>query len=106
MAAYTDFSPPFAIVEGGHSKENTSAVKDELLEGSNELKQTIDKPPRDLSVVQHSASSAALVADTDLVSEKYYSLLVILSQHLVAYCYPLRCLIVLLLFRFGCLVLT
>lgn len=69
MAAYTDFSPPFAIVEGGHSKENTSAVKDELLEGSNELKQTIDKPPRDLSVVQHSASSAALVADTDLDCE-------------------------------------
>lgn len=48
MAAYTKFSPPFAIVEGGYSKENTSAVKDELREGSNELKQTSDKPLRDL----------------------------------------------------------
>ncbi|KAJ8538203.1 hypothetical protein K7X08_014743 [Anisodus acutangulus] len=61
MAACSDFSPPFAIVEGGYSKENTSAVKDELLDGSNELKKTIDKPLRDLS--------AAVVADTDLDSE-------------------------------------
>ncbi|KAK4348934.1 hypothetical protein RND71_031689 [Anisodus tanguticus] len=61
MAACSDYSPPFAIVEGGYSKENTSAVKDELLDGSNELKKTIDKPLRDLS--------AAVVADTDLDSE-------------------------------------
>ncbi|XP_015073492.1 probable protein phosphatase 2C 27 isoform X2 [Solanum pennellii] len=67
MAAYTDFSPPFAIVEGSYSKENTSAVKDELLEESNELKTTSDKPLRDPSVVQYSVNSTALVGDTDLV---------------------------------------
>ncbi|XP_015073491.1 probable protein phosphatase 2C 27 isoform X1 [Solanum pennellii] len=66
MAAYTDFSPPFAIVEGSYSKENTSAVKDELLEESNELKTTSDKPLRDPSVVQYSVNSTALVGDTDL----------------------------------------
>lgn len=69
MAAYTEFSPPFAIVEGSY-KENTSAVKDELLEGSDELKQTSDKPLRDPSVVRYPVNSTALVADTDLVSEK------------------------------------
>lgn len=70
MAAYTDFSPPFAIVEGSYSKENTSAVKDELLEESNEIKTTSDKPLRDPSVVQYSVNSTALVGDADLVSGK------------------------------------
>lgn len=69
MAAYTDFSPPFAVVEGSYSKENTSVVKDELLEESNELKTTSDKPLQDPSTVRHSVNSTALVADTDLVSE-------------------------------------
>ncbi|CAN4121314.1 unnamed protein product [Withania somnifera] len=47
MAASTNFSPPFAIVKGDYSKESTFVVKDEL-EGSKELKQTSDKPLRDL----------------------------------------------------------
>ncbi|KAK4351841.1 hypothetical protein RND71_027359 [Anisodus tanguticus] len=59
MAACSDFSR-------GYSKENTSAGKDELLEGSHELKQTSDKPLQDLSVVRYSVNSAALVADADL----------------------------------------
>ncbi|XP_016442221.1 putative protein phosphatase 2C 27 [Nicotiana tabacum] len=67
MAAGTDFSPPFGILEEGYSsQENTSSAKDELREGSGELKQTIGKPPRHLSVGRHSLGSVAFVAATDL----------------------------------------
>lgn len=67
MAAGTDFSPPFAILEGGYNKDNVSAMEDENSENSDNLKQlTNGKPPRDLSVMRHSVSTARLMGVTDL----------------------------------------
>lgn len=68
MAAGTDFSPPFNLIEGSYNKDNTPAVKDKPLEDTNDLKQTSrGKPPRHLSSVQHSIGSATLLPHTDLV---------------------------------------
>ncbi|XP_059634725.1 probable protein phosphatase 2C 27 [Cornus florida] len=67
MAAGTDFSPPFGISEGRYNNENASNVEDEISENSDNLKQmTSRKPPRHLSVVRHSISSATLVAAANL----------------------------------------
>lgn len=69
MAAGTDFSPPFNLIEGSYNKDNNPAVKDEPLEDSNDLKQTSSgKPPRHLSVVRHSINSAILLSPTNLVN--------------------------------------
>ncbi|KAI5660894.1 hypothetical protein M9H77_20217 [Catharanthus roseus] len=67
MAAGTDFSPPFNLIEGSYNKDNMPAVKDKPLEDTNDLKQTSrGKPPRHLSSVQHSIGSATLLPHTDL----------------------------------------
>ncbi|KAH6782802.1 Protein phosphatase 2C family protein [Perilla frutescens var. frutescens] len=57
-------------MRGDHSKDNgeVSAVKDEILENENDLKQTLcGKPPRHLSIVRHSMSTVTLVSPTDSV---------------------------------------
>lgn len=70
MAAGTHCSPPFTILDSGYVKDNVPAVKEELLENSDDLKQTSNgKPPRQLPVVQHSINSATLLQPTDVVSE-------------------------------------
>ncbi|KAK9270413.1 hypothetical protein L1049_025992 [Liquidambar formosana] len=67
MAAGTDFSPPFTILEGGYNKSNVLAVEDENSENSDNLKQmTNGKPPRHLSVMRHYVSSARILGAADL----------------------------------------
>ncbi|GFP78957.1 probable protein phosphatase 2c 27 [Phtheirospermum japonicum] len=71
MAADTDYTPPFTNIESGYSKDGTevSIVKGETLENTGESKQTVNgKPPRHLSVVRHSISTATLVSPSDLDS--------------------------------------
>lgn len=70
MAAGTDCSPPFTLLDSGYVKENAPEVKDELSENSNDSKQTpCGKPPRHLSVVRHSISTATLQQASDVVSK-------------------------------------
>lgn len=69
MAAGTDFSPPFTLLDVGYSKVNVSVMEDENSNNSDNLKQlTNGKPPRHLSVMRHCISSARLLAATDFVS--------------------------------------
>ena len=74
MATGIDFSPPFALLEGGgYSKDNVSATNDESSDSFNSLKQmTTGKPPRHLSVSRHSVSSIKLLDQADLVSNHCY----------------------------------
>lgn len=66
MAAGTEFSPAYAMLEGGFNKDIVSMVEDELSQNSDRLKQmAIRKPPRHLSVVRHSISTATLLAPTN-----------------------------------------
>ncbi|KAK2988215.1 hypothetical protein RJ640_020697, partial [Escallonia rubra] len=59
MAAGTDFSPPYTILEGGYNNDDVSAMEDETSGNSDDLKQmSHGKPPRHLSVVRHCISSA------------------------------------------------
>lgn len=72
MAAGTEFSPPFTVLEGSYSKDSVPGKRDEISENSDNLKQmTNGKPPRHLSVVRHFISSDAEVAASDLVSYLY-----------------------------------
>ncbi|KAA8537390.1 hypothetical protein F0562_026923 [Nyssa sinensis] len=65
MAAGTDFSPPFTMLEGVYNKENESTTEDEISENSDNLKQMPNgKPPRHLS--RHSIISTNLVAASEL----------------------------------------
>lgn len=65
MAAHMDFSPPFAIIEGGYTKDNVSDMENEKLD--NEKQVSLGKPPRHLSIMQHCVSSGRLIAETNLV---------------------------------------
>lgn len=70
MAAGTDFSPTFKVLEGGNNKDNVFVRKDEISENSDDLKQmTTGRPPRHVSVVRHSISSATIMSAVDLVSK-------------------------------------
>ncbi|XVF63512.1 hypothetical protein PTKIN_Ptkin09bG0092500 [Pterospermum kingtungense] len=65
MVAGTDFSPPFAIIEGGYSSKDT--VSDMENENLDNVKQvTLGKPPRHLSVTRQCVSSARLIAEANL----------------------------------------
>ncbi|CAL5384450.1 unnamed protein product [Camellia sinensis] len=60
MAAGTDFSRPFTVLEGNYSKDSVPAGEDEISEYSDHLKQTIkEKPPQHLSVDTVAATEAA-----------------------------------------------
>ncbi|GJZ38614.1 probable protein phosphatase 2C 27 isoform X1 [Tanacetum coccineum] len=66
MAASTEFSRGYVILEGGLSKDNASVGEDEILQNSDRLKQMgVRKPPRHLSGVRHSMSSANLIPLTN-----------------------------------------
>ncbi|XP_071924070.1 probable protein phosphatase 2C 27 [Coffea arabica] len=75
MAAGTDCPPPFTVLDSGYIKESVPQVEDELLESSDDLKETPNellegsddlkqtpngKPPR------HSVSSATLLQPSDV----------------------------------------
>ncbi|XP_042508233.1 probable protein phosphatase 2C 27 [Macadamia integrifolia] len=63
MAAGTDLSPPFTVLEGGYNKDNGPSMGDENSEMSESLKQMkTGKPPRHLSVMRHCVSSARLAS--------------------------------------------
>ncbi|OVA00642.1 Protein phosphatase 2C (PP2C)-like domain [Macleaya cordata] len=68
MAAGTDLSPPFPVLESGFIKEIGSSIEDErsevLVETLKQMK--IGKPPRHLSVMRHCMSSVRLVSSTEL----------------------------------------
>ncbi|PSS17176.1 Protein like [Actinidia chinensis var. chinensis] len=67
MAAGTDFSPPFTVLEDSYSKDNMLAKEDEISENSENLKQiTFGKPPRHLSIVRHCISSDTEATATDM----------------------------------------
>ena len=69
MAAGADCSPPF-VLDGGYIKDNVPAARDEQLDVSDEYKHASNgKPPRHLSVVRHSVSSATLVQPNCVVSK-------------------------------------
>ncbi|KAH7845530.1 hypothetical protein Vadar_003214 [Vaccinium darrowii] len=70
MAAGTEFSPPFTVLEGSYSMDSGPGKKDEISENPDNLKQmTHGKPPRHLSVVRHFISSDAEMAASDLESD-------------------------------------
>ncbi|XWS26031.1 hypothetical protein CRYUN_Cryun27aG0118500 [Craigia yunnanensis] len=64
MAAGMDFSPPFAIIEGGYCKDNVSDMENENLDNVKQV--TLGKPPRHLSVMRHCVSSARLITEANL----------------------------------------
>ncbi|KAK5845067.1 probable protein phosphatase 2C 27 isoform X1 [Gossypium arboreum] len=64
MAARMDFSPPFAIIEGGYTNDNLPDMDNEKLD--NEKQVTLGKPPRHLSIMQHCVSSGRLIAEANL----------------------------------------
>lgn len=69
MAAGAGISPPFAILEGSYNnnKDNGSTIEDESLDDVENLKQTtIAKPPRHMSVVRHSMTSAEICFSPDV----------------------------------------
>ncbi|CAK9180328.1 unnamed protein product [Ilex paraguariensis] len=67
MAAGTDFSPPFRILEGGYTKNYVASMEDKISENPDNLKQiTNGRPPQQLAVVRHCISSATLADATDL----------------------------------------
>uniref|UniRef100_A0A2P2MKN4 protein-serine/threonine phosphatase n=2 Tax=Rhizophora mucronata TaxID=61149 RepID=A0A2P2MKN4_RHIMU len=69
MAAGMDFSMPLSIVEGTYGKDNVSAMESQNPENLDNLNQnTTGKPPRHLSVMQHSLGSMRLLAAADLAS--------------------------------------
>lgn len=68
MAASAEFSPGYVILEGGLSKDNVSVGEDEILQNSDRLKQMgVRKPPRHVSGVRHSMSTATLIPLTSPV---------------------------------------
>ncbi|KAJ4964337.1 hypothetical protein NE237_024276 [Protea cynaroides] len=61
MAAGTDLSPLFTVLEGGYTNDNESSMGDENSQISDSFKQMkMGKPPRHLSVMRHCMSSARL----------------------------------------------
>ncbi|KDP36768.1 hypothetical protein JCGZ_08059 [Jatropha curcas] len=70
MAAGMDFSPPFAVLEGGYSRDNVSSTENQNSENLDCLKQTANgKPPRHLSVMRHSMNSMRMMAAADLAMD-------------------------------------
>lgn len=65
MAAGADLSRPFTVLEGGYNREDMA--EDENLENARQLAN--GKPPRHLSVMRHSVSSARFLAASDFVSQ-------------------------------------
>lgn len=85
MAGDDDCSHQFTDIEGDCSRDNgeVSVVKDEISENGGDLKQSLKgKPPRHLSFVRHSMSTAALGSPTDLVVNTYFCNLMQLCQML------------------------
>lgn len=69
MAAGTDFSPLFRVLETNYNKDNVSAKEDEASENlTKTIPITPGKPPRHLSVMHHHDGSISLLATADLVS--------------------------------------
>lgn len=71
MAAGTDFSRPFVVLEGGYSKDNLSGGDHENgdmvnLDGAKQL--TNRKPPRHGRGMRNSMSALPLVDEPDIVS--------------------------------------
>lgn len=77
MAAGTDLSRPFTILEG--DCDNVSSVENECLDSLRQL--TSGKTLRHLSTVQQCTISAWLLPATDLVSILYLSRRTITSDH-------------------------
>lgn len=71
MAGGTDYPPPLSVVDGNYRKVNVTVTKDEK---SEEILDTIKepslgKPPRHISSIGHSVSSAQLNHASELVSK-------------------------------------
>ncbi|XP_058073277.1 probable protein phosphatase 2C 27 isoform X2 [Magnolia sinica] len=67
MAAGTDLSHPFTVLDGRFCNDNRPPIGDENSEALESLKQmNTGKPPRHLSVIRHCISSAQLVAEDEL----------------------------------------
>ncbi|XP_024017656.1 probable protein phosphatase 2C 27 [Morus notabilis] len=61
MAAGTEFPPPLSLVDGNYRKVNITITKDEKPETLETIKEpTLGKPPRHISSIRHSVSSAQL----------------------------------------------
>nr|XP_043636982.1 probable protein phosphatase 2C 27 [Erigeron canadensis] len=66
MAAGTDFSPSYVIVEDGFNNNDISSGVEEKSQNLDNLNQVaVRKPPRHLAVVRHSISTATLLTPTD-----------------------------------------
>ncbi|ERN17166.1 hypothetical protein AMTRI_Chr09g33790 [Amborella trichopoda] len=70
MAAGTDLSPPFALLEGGYDKEKGSSSDEEGSGAHENLKQMmVGKPPRHISCMRHCVSTARLATAAELDSD-------------------------------------
>lgn len=70
MAAGTGYSPSYVMVEDGFTNDIISGEeKSQNSEQLNEL--DIGKPPRHLSLVRHSMSTATLLTPTDPVFKSF-----------------------------------
>lgn len=72
MSAGTDYPPQVSIVDGTYRKVNVTVMKDDDKLGKQEvLKESpnIGKPPRHVSSIRHSVSSAQLTHAAELVSK-------------------------------------
>ncbi|PWA94329.1 Protein phosphatase 2C [Artemisia annua] len=66
MAASAEFSRGYVILEGGLSKDHVSVGEEEILQNSDRLKHMgVRKPPRHVSGVRHSISTATLIPLTN-----------------------------------------
>ncbi|PON89902.1 Protein phosphatase [Trema orientale] len=68
MSAGTDYTPPLSIVGGSYRNVNVTVMRDDKSETQEVLKESpnIGKPPRHVSAIRHSVSSAQLNHVTDL----------------------------------------
>lgn len=74
MAAGTEFSPSLSLVDGNYRKVNITITKDEKSETLETIKEpTLGKPPRQISSIRHSVSSAQLNHATEGVSKSLCS---------------------------------
>ncbi|EYU41187.1 hypothetical protein ABFS82_03G004900 [Erythranthe guttata] len=69
MAAGADFSPMLTDIEACYNSKEIPVAKNEISDNVNDFKQLNGRPPRHLSIVRHSISTATLLSPTELLKD-------------------------------------
>ncbi|KAL7154483.1 hypothetical protein ABFS83_03G004900 [Erythranthe nasuta] len=70
MAAGADFSPMLTDIEACYNSKEIPVAKNEISDNVNDFKQLNGRPPRHLSIVRHSISTATLLSPTELLDSE------------------------------------